>query len=143
MFARVHDFDRMFGALDLIRHPAGGFWPAGLMVNRNREPVLPLTNIYDKGDSLEVKVEAAGLDKADLTITLEGDVLQIKGKRVCGPPEGFEVQRQERNNLNFSRQYRLPADVKPDGVQATLAEGFLIVNLPKAEAARVKEVTIN
>lgn len=143
MFARVHDFDRMFGALDLIRHPAGGFLPGGIVANRSGEPESPLTNIYDKGDSFEVKVEVAGLDKSDLAISLQGDVLQIQGKLVCGPPEGFEVQRQERKNLNFSRQYRLPADVNLDGVQATLAEGFLVVNLPKAEAARVKEITIN
>lgn len=143
MFARVHDVDRMFDALHLFRHPTGGFSPDGLVANRSAEPVLPLTNIYDKGDVFEVKVEVPGVLKADLTINLEDNVLRIEGKRVSDPPEGFAVRRQERKNLTFSRQYRLPANVKPEGVEAMLAEGFLCVTLPKAEAARVREITIN
>lgn len=143
MFAQVHDFDRIFGTLNLFKHPAGRFSPDHIVVNRSAEPVLPLTNIYDKGDAFEVKIEVPGLHKADLTISLQDTVLRIDGKRVCTPPEGVAVQRQERQKLHFSRQYRLPADVNTEGVKAMLAEGVLVVTLPKAEASRVREITIN
>ena len=143
MFARVNDINRMFGALDLFHHTPGGFSQGGTLENRSGEHVLPLTNLYDKGDSFEVRVEVPGLNKDDLSINLQGNALRITGKRVCGPLEGFTPHRQERKNLTFSRQYRLLADINPNGVEATLVDGLLVLNLEKVDAAQVKEIMIN
>ena len=146
MLASVNDFDHMFGALDFFRQAPRGFFPDVNHAQRNKsrgEHGSPLTNIYDKGDSFEVRVEVAGLKKEDLAISLQGNELRIKGKRVCEPPKEYTLHRQERQSFRFSRKYALPTDVNPEAVEAVLVDGLLTLSLPKVAEAQVQEISIN
>ncbi|MBU4261256.1 MAG: Hsp20/alpha crystallin family protein [Proteobacteria bacterium] len=148
MWTRVSDFDRMFGAMDLLRSRMnrvfGDFDRSygndyGWVVTEG----TPRTNLYDAGDHFEIMAEVPGMTKDDLNLRIQGNYLEIRGTRKADAPEGYKVHRVERGAASFTRSFTLPADVDPEKVGASLKDGILTLTLPKAEAAKPKQITIN
>lgn len=146
MFTRWSDIDRMFSVMDLMREnfdklsssynrPHGSSWILG--------DGVPRINLYDKGENFTIRAEVPGFTKDDLTIKIQGNYLEISGKRNSDVPEGYSVHRAERGTLSFSRSMTLPSDVDSSKVAATLKDGVLDLTLPKAEAAKPKMITVN
>lgn len=148
MFANLRDMDRMFGNMDLLQ---------GRMVrlfndaNRSRgcdspramAASVPKTNLCDKGEHFEVLAEIPGFSKADLSVKIQGNSLEIRGARKPDAPEGYGSQRLERGRQKFSRRFTLPAEVDATRVEALLENGLLTLRLPKSQAAKPRQITIN
>lgn len=148
MFTRISDIDRMFGAMDLLRNRMGRIlgdfdrsWldrPAFALTSNS-----PKTNLLENGDRFEVQAEVPGILKDDLNIKIQGNYLEISGKRTVDNPDGYKVHRNERGSNTFSRSFTLPDEVNADEVEATLKDGILYLTLPKSEIAKPKQITIN
>ena len=147
MFTRMSGINRMFGAMDLLRnrmdrifnefdrsYPYG---PAFTLTSNS-----PRTNLLEKGDLFEVQAEVPGISKDDLNIKIQGNYLEISGKRTVDAPDGYKVHRNERGGSTFSRSFTLPDDVDADKVEATLKHGILYLRLPKSETAKPRQITI-
>jgi HSP20 family protein len=104
---------------------------------------MPRTNLSDNGDSFEIKAELPGFSKSELNVKIQGNYLEISGSRKADLPEGYTVHRVERKVASFSRSFTLPAEVDASKVEASLANGILSLKLPKAEAAKPRQITIN
>ncbi|GAB4337176.1 MAG: Hsp20/alpha crystallin family protein [Desulfobulbaceae bacterium] len=146
MWTRWSDIDRMFNAMDLLQSRMNRIFPDyGRMRFPSWEPMEtgPRTNLYDAGDHFEMTVEVPGVARDDLNIRLQGNYLEISGSRKSDAPEGYEKHRVERGTAAFSRTFTLPADVDADKVEARLANGLLTLTLPKSEAAKPKQITVN
>jgi HSP20 family protein len=147
MWNRLSDMDRMFGAMDLLRSRLNrSFWeaarPFGEDFGWRVTEGTPSTNLYDVGELLEIKAEVPGLAKADLNIRIQGNYLEISGTRKSDAPEGYNTHRQERGTAAFTRSFTLPADVDVDRADASINNGILTLKLPKAEAAKPKQIAI-
>ncbi len=146
MFTRWSDIDRMFRVMDLVR---GDFDKLSSDFNRSHGSAwllgdgIPRTNLYDKGDSFAIRAEVPGFAKEDLNIKIQGNYLEMSGKRSSDAPEGYSVHRAERGAFNFSKSMTLPSEVDSSKVEATLKDGILTLTLPKAEAAKPKQIDIN
>jgi len=146
MFTRWSDIDRMFRVMDLMR---GDFDKWSSDTNRTHGSSwllgdgIPRTNLYDKGDNFTISAEVPGFAKEDLNIKIQGNYLEMSGKRSSDVPEGYSVHRAERGTFNFSKSMTLPSEVDSTKVEATLKDGILTLTLPKAEAAKPKLITIN
>jgi HSP20 family protein len=81
--------------------------------------------------------------KDDLNIKIQGNYLEISGKRSVDTPDGYKVHRNERGGSTFSRSFTLPDDVDADKVEATMKTASCILTLPKSETAKPKQITIN
>jgi len=92
-----------------------------------------VVDIYEKDDNLFVKSAIAGVKPKDIDITVEPDLLVVRGKREKGTEEEAHYYRQECFWGKFSRTLVLPCPVKPDKVKANLNNGVLTITLPKAE----------
>ena len=148
MIARISDIDRMFDAMGLLKgrfdtifdelNRSAGYRP-GWSVTSNH----PRTNLYDKGDAFELVAEVPGLSKKDLDVKIQGNYLEISGKREVKVPEGYRVHRSERGSASFTRSLTLPADVDSSKVTAALKDGLLKLTLPKLEAAKPRKISIN
>jgi HSP20 family protein len=103
----------------------------------------PRTNLYDNGDSFQIIAEVAGLTKEDLNIRIQGNYLELSGKRRPDAPEGYKVHRVERDMTSFTRSFTLPTEVNADKIEAALQNGLLTLVLPKAEAAKPKQINIS
>jgi HSP20 family protein len=82
----------------------------------------PAVDVFETEKAVVVQVELAGVARDDLRITVDGEVLRIRGVR--GPGRDGEVQRLHQVEIERGPFER-------DGVRASLDDGFLRVTLPK------------
>jgi len=148
MFTRMSDVDRMLDAMGLLRGRLGNvFSDFDRSVGHGNEWFVsgsyPRTNLYDKGESFLLVAEVPGLAKKDLKVKIQGNYLEISGTREVTAPEGYRVHRSERGSASFTRSLTLPSDVDSEKVTAVLENGILSLTLPKSEAAKPRQISIN
>ncbi len=103
----------------------------------------PAIDMYETDDKLVVEVELPGLDAKDVDISLEDDILHIKGERKFASEVKEEnYHRIERAYGMFERTIPLPRKVDEDKVVATVSDGVLRIDMPKAEEAKPKKIPI-
>lgn len=104
----------------------------------------PALDVHDEKDNLVVQVELPGMKKDGINISLHDGVLTISGERKAerDQKEG-ETFRSERYFGKFQRSVTLPTQVDGDKVQAAYKDGVLTVTLPKAEAAKPKQISVS
>ena len=146
MLTRWNDLDRTFAAMDEFRRRMDRLWDE-FDTGFARTPALggaawPRTNLYDTGAALVLKAEVPGLGEKDFDLTLNQDVLTLRGERKPDAPEGYAVHRQERTPLRFARSFQLPSKVDPEKATATLRNGILTVSLPKAPEAQPRSIAV-
>lgn len=93
-----------------------------------------VVDIYEKDDFLVVESTIAGVSPQDIDITVEPDLIVIRGQRTK-KDKGVSRQYyyQECFWGKFSRTLILPCPIKPDQVKASFKNGILTIFLPKAE----------
>jgi HSP20 family protein len=103
----------------------------------------PAVDIAERDDEYLVKVELPGVEKEDVKITLESNILTIRGEKKAEKEEtGKEYHRMERACGSFQRSFTLPTTVKGDRIDALYKDGILTIRLPKAEEAKSKQIEV-
>lgn len=100
-------------------------------------------DVAEKDDNFIVKATVPGMDPKDIEITLEDDVLTLKGEIKSDEKideSNYHVR--ERRFGSFSRSIRFPTAVNGDKVEATYKNGVLTLDVPKAEDVKPKHITI-
>lgn len=97
----------------------------------------PRMDVSETKEAVMVKAEVPGMDSKEIEVSLQGDLLTVKGeKRQEKEEKGEHYHRVERSWGTFTRAVRLPATVDASGVQATFKNGVLTITLPKTPAAK-------
>ena len=103
----------------------------------------PLVNLYDDGETFTVEALAPGLNAEKIDLSVLRNTLTIAGEKL-GPhhvaPE--RIHRIERAAGRFMRTVELPTEVDPDKVSASYKNGFLVVKVPRAKAARPRKIAV-
>ena len=103
----------------------------------------PKLDVSETKDALVVKVETAGVDPKDIQISLQEQLLTIKGDKHQEKEEKDEqYHRMERSYGSFARSIRLPVPVDAQKVDANFKNGLLTVTLPKTPAAKGTTIPI-
>jgi HSP20 family protein len=103
----------------------------------------PAVDIAEHDDEYLVKVELPGVNKDEVKLTLENNILTIRGEKNQEKETKKEnYHRVERNYGSFQRSFTLPAAVKADKIDASYKDGILTVSLPKAEEAKPKQIEV-
>jgi len=137
-----HLMDNIFGDL--------GFMNLGPLMLESRRPeafirgptFMPL-DLVDGGNEYQVRMEMPGLDKENVNISLEDQVLTISAKEEENKEdkgENFLVK--ERRAFNCRRSIRLPSEVMEDQIKARMDNGILHLTLPKRSEEKEKARTI-
>ena len=106
---------------------------------------VPRVNITETKDSFKLDLLAPGFSKEDLKMNVEEDTLTISAERKnAALNEGDRYPRREFGFSAFKRGFRLPENVKVDGISAGFTNGVLTVNIPKSEPVKpaVREISI-
>ncbi len=104
----------------------------------------PLVDIYEEEDKFVIKAEVPDVDKKDIEITIEDNVLTIKGEKKFEREEKKEnYLRAERYYGAFRRSFTLPATVDKEKVKASLDKGVLTIEIPKKEETKPKKIEID
>ena len=105
--------------------------------------VFPLMNVTEDKDNFYIRAELPGLKPDELDISVTGDTLSLSGERkITAEDRNAQYHRREREAGKFSRIVSLPSQVNTGKVDARCEDGILTVVLPKAEAAKPKQITI-
>ncbi len=103
----------------------------------------PLVNLSDDEQNVYVEALAPGVDPKSLDLSVMQGALTIKGEKPGLSQVAAEAyHRSERAAGRFVRTVELPAEVDAGKVSADYRNGLLLVTLPKAEAARPRQVPI-
>jgi HSP20 family protein len=101
------------------------------------------TDVSEDENALQIGMELPGVDPDDVRLSLENNVLTIRGEKRQQIDENNErVHRFERVYGVFERTFVLPNTVDPDKIDARFENGVLIVRIPKAERARPREIQV-
>lgn len=103
----------------------------------------PAVDVVENNDAFILKAELPGMNKEDVKITLENNILTIRGekKNEMDKKEG-NVHRVERNYGMFERSFTIPGTIKPNDIDAQYKDGILTLTLPKAEEAKPKLIDV-
>ncbi len=115
----------------------------GKPVSFDTQNWLPNTDVVEKKDKYLVKIELPGLEKKDVDITVEDNILSISGERREEKEEKeTRYHRVERRYGSFVRSFRLPETVNQNAIEASFKNGVLTVKLPKSEKAIPKAIEV-
>lgn len=104
---------------------------------------IPAVDIAEHDNEYTVKLELPGVSKEDVKITMQNNVLTVRGeKRKEKETKSSSYHRVERSYGAFQRNFTLPSTVKADKIDAAYVEGILTIVLPKAEEARAKQIDV-
>ncbi len=144
-----HELDRwpsdFFGIQREINRVFDNFFRGGAQADENfmTSYWTPAVDIAEQENEYVVKMELPGVNKEDVKISLESNILTIKGEKKQEKEEkNRNVHRLERSYGSFQRSFTLPTTVKSDKIEATFKDGVLSISLPKAEEARPKQIEV-
>jgi HSP20 family protein len=93
--------------------------------------IMPNINVSETDNEIRITAELPGLAEKDVDVTLDDDVLTIRGEKKDEKENDHVV---ERSLGRFQCSVRVPHSVIPDQVQARVENGILTVILPKDQA---------
>lgn len=100
-------------------------------------------DIKDTPEAVQIRAEMPGMNKEDIKINLNDNLLTIQGeRRKEEKEEGANFIRVERSYGSFSRSFTVDIPVKQDDIKASYREGVLEITLPKEAAPKQEEVNI-
>lgn len=102
------------------------------------------TDVSEDQNTLRITMELPGVDPNDVRLSLENNILTIRGEKKQQSEENNErVHRFERTYGMFERTFALPNTVDPEKIEAGYENGVLTVMIPKAERAKPREIRVN
>src|SRR4029077_10042310 len=94
----------------------------------------PVLGIHETKDELVLNFELPGVTDKDVSLSITGDLLTLKGERAANRDVKDEnVYRVERVYGKFERSVQLPMPVQADKVKATYRDGGLEWKIPMGE----------
>lgn len=104
---------------------------------------LPLVDIYEAGDKFMVRAELPGVDKEDVSVSVDDHVLTLKGqKQFVEAKEGEKWKRVETSYGEFTRSFSLPEEIDVDNISAAYKNGVLELSIPKVEPRKAKMIDV-
>ena len=105
---------------------------------------VPALDLSETTEGYLVEAALPGLKPEDVEITVENNVLTIKGEtRKETDDKQRNFHRVERRFGAFQRTIGLPSTVKADAIQASLTNGVLRLEIPKAEEVKPRKISVN
>lgn len=103
----------------------------------------PSVDIFENQNEIVLEAELAGLKPEDVEISIENNVLTIRGERKFEKKEeGDNFHRVERSYGSFTRSFTLPPTVETENVTAEFENGVLRLALAKREEAKPRRIEI-
>jgi len=108
-------------------------------VFQNRTSSMPAVNIREDDEKYSLELAVPGMDRKDLKIDINEDVLTISSESKHESEENSDgYKRKEFSYSSFCRSFYIPENVNRDKIEASYKDGILTVGLPKQEEEKSK-----
>jgi HSP20 family protein len=102
----------------------------------------PAVDVHENAERILLLIDLPGLEQNDLDITVDKNVLSIRGERKTHAPDDGACQHCERVQGPFTRAFTLPGTVDLEAVRAEMKSGVLTLTLPKKAEAKPRQIKI-
>jgi HSP20 family protein len=110
---------------------------------RSRADFAPAVDVHEDAESLVLRAELPGVRKEDIDISVDANVLTLKGQRTMEKEEqGRRYHRVERAYGTFLRQFQLSSNIDSSKIDAQLADGVLTLRLAKREELKPRRIDV-
>jgi HSP20 family protein len=107
---------------------------------------VPAVDIREEDQRFVVEADVPGVDPSEIEVTLENNMLTIRGERKeekeATVEEGSGARRIERAYGAFYRRFTLPDTANPDSVKARNDHGVLRIEIGKKETAQSRRIPV-
>ena len=131
-------FDKIFDQMMSKQFPAFQE-EVGVSFNKGSYPKV---NVYEYDDKIGIVAEIPGLDKNQVSVEVEEDMLTISGDKHGFEDEGAKCINRELKHSSFKRSFNLGDHLDGDDVSATFKDGMLSISIPKKEPAVPKKHSV-
>jgi HSP20 family protein len=123
------------------------FWPVRADRPGNGDERLvrhaPYADVLEGEKEYLIRLDMPGVDRKDLNVEVEDQILTVTAVREQSLPEGYEARRKELpGKFQLQRSFRLGGEVDADKIGASLEAGVLTITLPKAERILPRRIDI-
>lgn len=108
----------------------------------NRYTYTPRVDIHEDEKAYYVEAEMPGVLENAVDVKLEDGVLTILGRVEPRDFPGFKRVYSEYEVGNYERAFRITEEVDAEHIEARLANGVLVLTLPKREAAKPRRIEV-
>ena len=144
---RWNPFNELANVREMMDRVFEDGWSQGprLFYLSNGVRALPI-DMYETSERFAVRAQIPGVRPDDVTVTVEQGTLTLK----CHIPTDIETEEAKGYNWlhrevaygDYVRTIALPAMVDADKVDASFDNGVLTLHIPKAEAAKPREIKV-
>jgi HSP20 family protein len=103
---------------------------------------VPAADIFETDEALTVIMEMPGVDKKNVNIALENEVLRVDGRIDFSKYQGMEPVYTEYNVGHYARSFTLSDRIDRDKISAQLDNGVLTLTLPKAKGSLPRRIVL-
>jgi len=134
-----HEMNRLFDTF----YEGFGLAPFGGGADERLPGFAPRVNVSETDKDVTVSAELPGMDEKDVEVTLDDDVLTIRGeKKEEHEEKDGNWYHSERSYGSFQRAIAVPAGVDAEHVKARFKKGVLTVKMPKLAKQTESKKTI-
>ncbi len=132
-----------FAELDRMQRELNGFFKPAANLDQMSD-WTPTIDIFGDENETTLIAELPGMDRDDIQINIEREMLTITGERkMPREPNNDHYNRVENSYGKFYRSFRLPETFDLEKVQAKMEKGVLTITLPKREEAKPRQIAVN
>ncbi len=129
-------FEKFAADFDGVLMPSKGFGAlAGSM--------SPKFDVAETDEAFEVTAELPGIDEKNIDVSLDENVLTVKGEKKEEHEDKKKLHVSERSYGFFERSFSVPSGIDAAKVKAEFKKGVLKIRLPKTEQAKSKAKKIH
>ena len=99
----------------------------------------PKVNVYEHDDKISIVAEIPGLDKKNVSVDVEDQVLTISGDKHGFDDSGTKCITRELKQSSFKRSFNLGEHLDGEDVTASFKDGLLSIAIPKKEPEKPKK----
>jgi HSP20 family molecular chaperone IbpA len=109
---------------------------------RNVKTFVPRVDIYETKDALFLIADMPGVDENTVDVELEKNILTISGRVENGKVKDYSLVFSEYEVGDYERTFTLSDEIDRDKIKASVKQGVLRLELPKAEKVKPKKIAI-
>jgi HSP20 family protein len=99
-------------------------------------------DIYENENGLTLEVACVGLEKTDVNIDIDGDVLRIQYQKEEKENDVIVYHRKQISRRSFNLAYKIASQFDLSKSEATMKNGLLSIVVPRVESKITKSIKI-
>ncbi len=103
---------------------------------------IPRADIYEYDENIVVLMDMPGINENAIEITLEKNILNIKGLAQIEDYPNYSLTFSEYETGDFERSFRISDTIDRNHIEARYTDGVLRLVLPRAEQAKSKKIAV-